>query len=262
MFDSKFPITPSAEHGMTLVELLVGMVAAIAIMGALLGILEISLGEQTRIADRVQADRKGRLAMQNAIDELHSSCTGFGATAIQAPATAPVSPLASSGALDLWFLSAYGTASAGNASLSGVAEHDIHWASTGTSNTGQTLGTLTDYAFASTGGTSPNWTFPELKTANAKARVLATKVIPPTVSGASTIFQYYKYSSGELVAVASKEAAAAAKANQVAKVTVGFTQAAEDGDTRSDRTANFNDAVVLRFNPTESGAEANNEPCA
>jgi Tfp pilus assembly protein PilW len=265
-FHPQSALTPIAEQGTTLIELLVAMLSAMVVLGALLAILEFSTGQETRISDKVQADRIGRAAMARVVDELHSSCTGFGATAIQAPTSTPKSPLLSSGPADLWFLSAYGNASSGSAVLTGVIEHDIHWGSTGKlSNTGQTLGTLTDYRFPSQSGRSPEWKFKELTVANAEARVLAQNVIPQSISGTSTIFQYYRFSSpssAEVTQLASGELPlTTTTAPTVAKVLVGFTQAPETGDTRVGLTVPFQDAVVLRFTPTETGAEAKNEPC-
>jgi prepilin-type N-terminal cleavage/methylation domain-containing protein len=256
------PITPGAEQGFTLMELLVAMVLSLIVGGALLTILEVSANQEARISDRVQANRIGRIAMANVVDQLHSSCTGFGAIAIQGPSAAVTAPLKESGPLDLWFLSTYGTATSGNAAPSSVIQHDIHWTSTGTSNTGQSLGTLIDYRFASTGGSSPSWKFPQLKIASATStRTLATNVI----SNSGVVFQYYKFStpsSSALVEVAPAQVPAAATANEIAQVTIGFTQAPAGGDTRQGHTSAFGDSVVLRFNPAETGAEAANVPCA
>lgn len=254
-------LTPSAEHGFTLVELLAAMVASIAVIGALLAIIDLSLAEDARVTDRVQADQVGRTALTRITDELHSSCTGFGATAIQAPGVTPSSPLAMTGPVDLWFLSAYGNASSANAVLTGVTEHDVKWVSTGTSNTGQALGTLTDYRFTSTGGSAPNWQFPALSVANAHAVVLAKNTIAPQISGVATLFQYYKYNAtGQLLALSSGEVSSATEKGEVAKVAISFIQAPEDGDTRADRIANLSDAVVLRFNSSQTATQ--NKPCA
>src|ERR1700740_3101773 len=155
MFFSQTSLNPRSERGFTLMETLMAMVTGVIVTGALLAILEVSLRQQTRITDHAQADQIGRTRMNNIVDALHSSCTGFSATAIQAPKETPASPLAVTGPVNLWFLSAYGNSSSGAAVLTGVTEHDVNWTSTGTSNTGLPLGTLTDYSFASTGGTSP-----------------------------------------------------------------------------------------------------------
>ena len=164
----------------------------------LFAILNFTLNQETRTTEIVQADQIGRIAMSDMIEELHSSCTGV--APIQEPSSGtPVSPLEKSGPLNLWFISAYGESGSGKASLTEVTEHDINWSWTkeAKSNTGEKLGTLTDYSFKSKStSTFPEWTFPTLSTTEAKVKVLATNVIPTEVNGKeSTIFQYYKYES-------------------------------------------------------------------
>ena len=271
-------LTAAAEHGFTLMEALVAMVAGAVVISALLTILEFSLAQNTRINDRVVADQIGRGAMTKILDELHSSCTGYAIQGIGGPAEAPGAPLAYSGLTNLWFVSAYGSKTSGNAVIEHVIEHDINWTKTATSKTGQQLGTLTDHQFASTSGNSiDGWKFPALSPANASAIVLAKNVIAPQVSGSATIFQYYKYEStagsedfGELVPVKSSElpgaqttaAEAQLHAENIAKVEVAFTQAAEASDTRSDTTTYVSDAVLLRFEPSETTAESKNTACS
>ncbi len=189
------PLMPSAEQGFTLIEVLVGMVCSIVVLFALYAILNFTLNQETRITEVVQANQIGRTAMSKIVEELHSSCTGV--TPIREPSGTPESPLEKTGPLSLWFISVYGNASSGEASISSVTLHDISWTKTGTSNTSKKLGTLTDYSFTSESTSkSPEWKFPSPKIANAKAKVLAYNVIPTEVNGESTIFQYYKYKSG------------------------------------------------------------------
>jgi Tfp pilus assembly protein PilW len=257
----------SGEQGTTLIELLVAILASIVVVGALMAILELSLGQQARITDRAQADQIGRSAMSKIVEQLHSACTGT--TPIQAPSSTPTSPLESANRVNLWFISAYGNSDSGEAELGTVTEHDIHWGETGESDTHLKLGTLTDYAFTGT-GTQTKWTFPSFTTANAKATVIAKNVVPPLVGSSPTIFQYYKYETnssssnyGKLVAMPSSEALTVETAKTVAKVAISFTQAPEPeagkaADTRLDRTASLSDSVVLRLDPTSSGSES---PC-
>jgi type II secretory pathway pseudopilin PulG len=261
------PLSATAEDGTTLIELLVAMVSAVVVVGALFAILQFSTSQETRISNRVQANRVGRLAMTNVVDELHSACTGFGASAIQAPSETPGSPLAVSGPTDLWFLSTYGTTEGAVAAPASVVQHDIHWAATGAkSSTGQTLGTLTDYRFTSTGGGPEKWTFKALTPANASARVIAQNVIPPTLPATSTLFQYYKFkseTSSEIEPLTTAAAiTAAAKANEVAKVSISFIQGPEGRDSKPSTSVSVSDSVLLRFNPAETGSEAENAPCA
>ncbi len=249
-----------AADGFTLIEMLVAILCGLIITGALLAILEFSLRQNARISDDVQTDRIGRIAMNTIVEELHSSCTGFGATAIQAPSTTPTSPLASGNGSNLWFLSAYGNATSGKAVISNLAQHDINWSETSKNSSGERLGTLTDYSFAGS-GESPNWTFPALTTTNATAKVLAKNVIPP--SSGTTVFHYYKYDTvstnttyGELIEIPAGELPLTTTiAKKVAKVTVSFAQAPESGDSRAGHTTSFNGGVVLRFTGPELASE-------
>lgn len=249
-------LKPGSEHGFTLMETLVAMVTGVIVTGALLAILEVSLRQQTRITERVQADQAGRTAMSNMIDELHSSCTG--ATPIQAPKGTVTKPLLASGPLNLWFVSAYGVQHGSEPLLNEAYQHDLNWETSETSNTGEQLGTLRDYSFKNTGNsTATEWKFPGASPAEATSvKVLAKNVIAPK-SGA--IFQYYKYtSSGQLTELASSELPLTeTTAKSIAKVTISFTQAPESQslkgtDTRADRTVSFSDSVVLRIDPTNS----------
>ena len=264
------PLAPSAEHGFTLVELLVGTLLSIIVGIVLFAILNFTLNQETRTTEIVQADQIGRIAMSDIIEELHSSCTGV--APIQEPSSGtPVSPLEKSGPLNLWFISAYGESGSGKASLPEVTEHDINWSWTNKekSNTGEKLGTLTDYSFKSQSTSKyPEWTFPTLSTTEAKehpteakVKVLATKVIPTEVNEKeSTIFQYYKYESATSGAklVVSTPPFTKETAEHVAKVTISFNQASPSGDTRTGRTASFSDSVVLRLDPTATESEG---PC-
>jgi len=256
--------TLAAEHGTSLLEMLVAMASATIIMIAMVALLEFTTTQASRISERVQSDRLGRLAMTRVIEELHSSCVGFGSEAIQGPSATPASPLETTGPTNLWYVSAYGSATSKSAVEKTVYLHDISWVEEAKKN-GQ--GTLTDYSFESVAGSGPgtaagNWEFPKLEETTAKKRVLATKVTPVTISGIKTVFQYYALSSstGSFTQITEK-IAAEASASKVAKVAISFKQAPEGGETKLGRAVSFNDAVVLRLNPTEIGEGAKDETC-
>jgi hypothetical protein len=256
--------TLSAEHGASLLEMLVAMASAAIIMIAMVGLLEFTTSQASRISERVQSDRIGRLAMTRVIEELHSSCVGFGSQAIQGPSATPSSPLETTGPTNLWYISAYGSSTSKSAVEKTVYLHDISWAEEAAKN-GQ--GTLTDYSFESVAGSGPgttsgNWEFPKLEEKLSKKRVLATKVTPVTISGTKTVFQYYTLSSstGGFTQLTEK-IPAEASASKIAKVTISFTQAPESGTTKLGRGVAFNDTVVLRLNPTETGEGAKDETC-
>ena len=255
------PPTLRAERGTTMMEMLVAILTSVVVLGALLATLEFTITQESSIADRVSSGQRARLTMTKIVQELQSSCVGFGATAIQAPSKTPTSPLKAINATNLWLLSAYGLAGREAAVLSSVNQHDINWTETGKSSSGEKLGTLTDYAFKSEGGESPNWVFPTLSIAHATATVLATNVIPPA-AGAGSIFKYYTYdSTGTPKEVSGAEAETAASKAQIAKVEISFTEAAENGDTQKGRTTSVSDSVLLRFN-SAAATEAGTAPCA
>ena len=257
------PLTPSAEQGFSLLEVLIAMLSSIVVVIALYSIINFTLNQEVRTNEIVQADQVGRTAISGVVEELHSSCTGV--APVQEPTGTLKSPLAKNGPLSFWFISAYGDTGSGNAVLPEVTKHDIVWTSNGTSNTGKTLGTLTDYAFKSEATSKyPEWKFPPLETSNAKATILAKDVIPNEINSEATIFQFYKYENGALVT--SKPPFTVEAAEHVAKVTIGFSQAStggglgstSGGDTRTGRAAGFSDSVVLRLDPTEKESEG---PC-
>lgn len=264
----RLPSSVADELGTTLIELLVAMVTAIVVLFALLAILQFSTNQDARISDRVQANRLGRVAMAKIVDELHSACTGFEATAIQGPSETPASPLATTGATDLWFVSDYGNTNGGSAADTEPIEHDIHWAATGAKTpTGQALGTLTDYRFTRIGGSPSKWEFQPLTLANetADTHVLSTNVIAPTLPATATLFHYFKFESpatSKLVELTTAQAATAAGKGEIAKVSINFTQAPEARDTTPSSAVSLSDSALLLFSAPETGTEAENTPCS
>ncbi len=271
-----FPPPLTSELGVSMMELLVAMLSAIVVLGALVALLEITITQETRITDRVQADQLGRTAMTNIVEKLHSSCTGFGGIPIQKPEGSVSPPLKVTGRTSLWFISVYGENSDSGSESSAasypevVTEHDVIWTETGKSSTGQHLGTLTDYEFKGV-GKPPKWSFPALAAGSAThTKILAKDVIPPTVSEKATIFQYYRYETGtkpegeltELLATELEPSLPATTVENIAKVTISFEQAPSSEVTQKGRTAAFSDSVVLRFDPTESTTAAEGKkPC-
>lgn len=244
-----------SEHGFTLMETLVAMVTGLVVTGALLAILEFALREQAQITDRAQANQLGRVAMSNIVDELHSSCTG--SKPIQEPSSTLENPLEKSNGKNLWFISSYGTAKSGEPLIEEAYQHDIMWESSKeTSSTGKPLGRLVDYSWKTSGNAQEGF-----KVSSSLTTKNATKVrrIAENIPESSTIFTYYNYNStGTALEASSLPLSTTKAAENVTKVTIAFTQASTDKDTRSDRTVSFSDSVLLRLDPTTSEEVA---PC-
>jgi hypothetical protein len=273
-----------------LIELLAAMLGASVLVAAMTMILVTALHQQSMTTDKEQADQLGRTVMTAVVNELHSSCTGFGTSPIQAPSSknellgaAEEPALGPANATNLWFISAYNDPEAGKAVIGKVFLHDIHWVETGTTTTTPKLkiGKLIDYSFTSNSSSkAPEWTFPALKATNATSTVLGTNIASSTISGLP-LFSYYSYVSksaqtsadGEFSATAlstpltsgTKETgttpATTGTSEETAKVTVSLTQVPHDENTSGGRTSTFTDSVVLRFSPTTDGSEVVNGPC-
>jgi type II secretory pathway component PulJ len=232
------PHFPHGEHGFTLVEMLVTLMTGMIVILATLSVLDISISESSRISERVDADQRGRLAMEKIIQDLHSSCTAYEANPVLAGSTAErlelVSQLSSA------------------AYLTQVTKHVIVY-------NGATH-TLTDERYVSTNTLeqlNTEWLFPELGSPTSK-QTLLTGVYK---SGSTPIFQYYKYAGSELsgtplpASPLGKEAA-----NDTAEVTVSFTTAPTSERTTGGRAVELSDSAVLRYDP--ASATGSNEPCA
>jgi len=266
MSSSPLPAT-AGTHGFTLIETLVAMLTAILVMGALLAVLEFSLKQEARVADAVETNRISRTAMATITEELHSSCTGFGAKSLQSPTLPKESGLAAISSTSLWFLSAYSSSAGGEALVNPVFKHDIVWKETGKTSEGEPTGTLTDYYFEGK-GTPPEWSFPELKSSLAKKRILAEHVIVPT---GTSLFSYYKYNKGaseathgelESEPLSSESAIATAVGKgEVSKVTIAFTQGPADKQFSKLHTTPISASVVLRFENSLNGAETKDVAC-
>ena len=88
------------ERGFTLVELLVSLSAGVVLMLALFAVFDIAVVQSARSIDRVESSQRGRTAMEQLIQELHSSCV--------AASVAPV--LSTSDSTTLKFVSQFGSA--------------------------------------------------------------------------------------------------------------------------------------------------------
>ena len=75
------------EHGFMLIEILVGLLSAVVVTGALFVILEVALHQTARIADVAQATQLGRTAMTNIVDKLHSVCLAPQFTPVESGST-------------------------------------------------------------------------------------------------------------------------------------------------------------------------------
>lgn len=233
------------EHGFTLVEMLVAMVTGMVVILATLSILDISISQSSRISERVDADQRGRLAMEKILLELHSSCIASGVIAVEQGST-PTS---------IRFISQTGP----EAFFTSVTRHVI--------SLNTETGNLTDASYLSTNTASElgtSWKFAEAPTST---QTLLTGVTQQSLEGTTVpLFKYFQYEGGNLSATPLNTPLSLVDAENAVEVTVSFRVAPSftayhaSAGTQTDRGVDLSNSVVLRFDP--ASATGGNEPCA
>ena len=227
----------SDERGMTIVEMLVGMVASLAVLTAILTLVQVTTQGQRRVADHVAANQRGRPVMTNILDALHSWCVSRG--------VAPV--LAGSGNSSMSFLSRSGSA------VSPTPDKHVVTLS-GT--------TLSESVYPATGGAAPSWTFSPTPSST---RQLLTGVgagsagSPPS---SVPLFQYFAYLGGQVSATPLTTPLSANDAARTVQVTVAFSSSAGSGTASDAREPiTLSDSAILRLEPASEDSSEVNLPC-
>jgi Tfp pilus assembly protein PilW len=243
-----------SERGFTLIETLVAMVTGLIVTGALFAILEVSLHQNARITDKVQADQVSRSTMNKVVDALHSACLAPGFAPVQAGSTAN----------KLIFDNAYSAkatipnASEGTAEsvAEGVYKHEFEFI--------PASNRLEDTAIPSTSTTS----WPVIVFSGTPKKTVLGEHISQT--GATPVFQYLKYSTKSSsesanTAVSTLESVAAPitsiTAPEVASVIVSFTASPSDANTKLNRSAELSSQVTFAFSAPGAETPISDAPC-
>jgi Tfp pilus assembly protein PilW len=244
----------SAEQGFSLIELLVAMLTATVVAGALFAVLNFSTTQTATLSDKVQADQLGRTAMTHIADELHSACIS--------PSFKPIREKSSE--TNLRFVTAYSE----KAEITEAEIHEIVW--------NKAAGTLIDYRAKNTGGESPStFTFPEPRLeAKPKMTVLATNLSEN--ESKAPIFQYFSYApettEGEKAPVSTLETTplagaktasglSLAESETAASVLISYNAAAVDGKTARNRSTNLSTQVTFAYSVPNSETPIHDAPC-
>jgi Tfp pilus assembly protein PilV len=249
------PLLPSAraQHGFTLVEVLVAMVTGIVVSLALFAILDFSVRESGRLSNVAQATQLGRGTMTRIVEELHSACI--------APKFKPVQSGSSESKLIL--ISGYGEKAevpTKATSLTGVREDEISWSGPA-ENTQQVL---TDKTMLGT-GISKAGVYEFAAPVPASGVQIGTRI---TESEKAPIFKYYEYAtavksgtteaSQALTPVALTKGAAltVAQAETVAGVEVTFNAAPSQKELKPPPGLNVDQSTLATFSFSAPNSEA------
>jgi hypothetical protein len=227
----------SDQRGMTIVEVMVAMVASLAMLFAILALVQVATHGQRRVASHVAANQRGRPVLTNIMDALHSGCVARG--------VAPV--LAASGASSMSFLSQSGSA------VSPTPDKHVVTLS-GT--------TLSESVYPATGGASPNWTFSPTPSSTRQLLTGVGSGSAGTPPASVPLFRYYAYSGGQVSATPLATPLSADDAAKTVQVTVAFSSSA-NGGTASDteEPISLSDSAILRLEPASEDSSEVNLPC-
>ncbi len=221
--------------GVTLIEMLVAVVTGLIVTGAAFTILEFSLSQTARIADRTSANQRGRIAMEKLQLELHSSCVTILVNPIRAKSTST----------SLIFYSK--TAPEAEPFFTSMTKHEVYLSGK----------TLYDALYYSVSGTeSTKWNFVEPPN---KINTILTGVSVPS---SGSIFEYFKYTGTSLTTLIPSPNLTEPESKLVAKINIRLLVSPESGSTKGpagDRQFEVASSAVLRLTPaTEVGQQ---EPC-
>jgi Tfp pilus assembly protein PilW len=223
------------ERGTTLVELMVALMAGMVIITALTMVIITTVHGTARVAARVEATQRARIALVRVMQELHSACVS--------PEIAPVKEK-SEGNL-LRFVHQTGSEVQPTPILSVIT---------------YSSGTLKQSDFAYSSGTAPNWSFNEKEPTSVKT--LLTKVTP--VSPSSSIFSYYRYASGTLSTTPQTTPLSKTESELTVEVQAALTAEPEKVTTvkNAGSNATVRDAATLRLTPPSFNEGSPAKPCA
>jgi prepilin-type N-terminal cleavage/methylation domain-containing protein len=238
-----------SEHGFTLMETLVAMVAGLLVAFAATMLMRVSLEQTERATDYVQASQLGRTAMNRIVDELNSACLSAGFTPVEAASTSE----------KLVFYDAFSKeAEIPNGQ---VQFHQIEWRSA--------TSTLYDDKAIKNGENSSGYTHTEPE----EDFLIGKHIVKSVNSGKEEpIFRYYEYnteakgSSEASVAPFTEiklgsKALTAAEAEKVAAVQISFRALPNNGKESAGRNVDLRSQVTFAFSAPIAEPTITDGPC-
>jgi prepilin-type N-terminal cleavage/methylation domain-containing protein len=224
----------SDERGYTLVELLVGMMVSLIVLGAIMMMVQVATGNQDRVSERVYANQRGRPAMQRIVDRLHSACVS--------PGLAPVRAGSTETSMILYSKS-------GDA-VSPIPDRYTYSLSAGTLSETVAIGA----------GTQPSdWTF---GTPSSPVQLLdgvgTAKLGTPAAN--VPLFRYYAYEGGQVAAAPLSTPLSEESAARTVQVKVAFT-VGPSAAAGSEAAITLSDSATLRIEPASEDSAEVNLPC-
>jgi hypothetical protein len=224
------------ESGMTVIELLAGIIGFIVLFGAIMEMTIVATHNQERIAHRVGANQRARPALTSVMDQIRSGCVAPRAVPIQQGSTST----------QMSYLSRTGS------SVNPTPDRRVLTLS-GT--------TLFESIYPATGGTPPVWTFSGTPLAP-DPRTVMTGVSAP----GGVMFRYYDYVNGQLNATPLPVPLSATNAARAAfvSVTLNVLPARDvrySNSPDAGASITLTDSADLRLESAAQVGAVDNPPC-
>jgi hypothetical protein len=224
------------ERGYTLIELMIGAMVSLVVLGAILAMVQVATGNQNRVAQHVYANQRGRPAMDRIVDRLHAACVS--------PGLAPVRAGSSNSSMIVYSKS-------GSAVNPTPNKYVIELAG----------GKLTE-TVALGGGTEPsNWTF---GSASSPVQLVdgvgAAQIGEPPAS--VPLFRYYAYEGGHVATMPLETPLNEERAAKTVQVNIAFTVAPSAAASAvPGASVTLSDSATLRIEPASEDSAQVNLPC-
>jgi hypothetical protein len=224
------------EGGFTLVELMIGSVVSLVVLGAIVAMVQVATRDQDRVTERVYANQRGRPVVNQLIDRLHSACVS--------PGLAPVRAESTENSLILYSKSGSTVNPAPNRYVFELVG-----------------GKLTETTALGSGTEPSNWTF---GTASSAVQLLdgvgTAKVGEPAAS--VPLFRYFAYEAGHVATTPLPVPLSVEDAARAVQVDIAFTVSSSSaGSAYAGVPITLTDSATLRIEPASEDSAQVNLPC-
>jgi prepilin-type N-terminal cleavage/methylation domain-containing protein len=226
----------SDERGYTLVELLVGMMVSLIVLGAIMMMVQVATRNQDRVSERVYANQRGRPVMTRVIDRLHSACVS--------PGLAPVREGSTATSMILFSKSGSAVSPTPDKYVISVVD-----------------GKITETFYPGTGSEPSTWAFGSPSPALQLVDGVGTAVVgDPPVS--VPFFRYFAYEGGQVATTPLPTPLDKDNAAKVVQVNVAFEVApSATGNGDPGAPVVLSDSATLRIEPASEDSAQVNRPC-
>lgn len=225
------------ESGVTLMEMLVGMIVGIVVLGGVVTMMTTTSRSSGRITERVVVNQQARPMMQRIMDELHSTCVSPGLAPVQQGSTGS----------EISFLHQTGSAVNPVPDLRKITLSD---------------GRLVERVYPPTSSTSP-WNH---STTPSSSFTMLEGVEQADLTGSGgvvPIFRYRAYQDGVIDPVPLATPLSAADAARTVMVDVAFALRPKQSRTSDEQGAPvvLAGSALLRFSPSNEDTAKVGMPC-